>query len=378
MKTRAILHVDMDAFYASVEERDRPELKGKPVIVGGTGGRGVVAAANYVVRSFGVRSAMPISEALRRCPQAICIRPRMALYAKISEQVFEIFRAATPLVEGLSLDEAFLDVTASERLLGGPAAIAVEIRRRIRATTGLAASVGIAPNKLLAKIASDLAKPDGLFTIDRSNLHDVLDPLPVERLFGIGRKTLPRVHEAGIRSFADLRIAAEADLWQGLRQTWQDDAGPRERHRRSPRVRLARGAVDQCRRDLCERCSRPAPAARGVDPPRGPHCDAIARPSAARGHRRGQDPSQRLQDLYAPAQAWTRDHEHGGVRGCRLGTARGMAAPRSRARRYASWALASAICSRAARPTCSPRCRRSSPDWTPRSMISGAATAPAF
>ena len=216
MKTRAILHVDMDAFYASVEERDRPELKGKPVIVGGTSGRGVVAAANYVVRSFGVRSAMPMREALRRCPQAICIRPRMALYAKISEQVFEIFREATPLVEGLSLDEAFLDVTASERLLGGPAAIAVEIRRRIRATTGLAASVGIAPNKLLAKIASDLAKPDGLFTIDSANLHDVLDPLPVERLFGIGRKTLPRVHAAGIRSFADLRAAAEADLWQAF------------------------------------------------------------------------------------------------------------------------------------------------------------------
>jgi DNA polymerase IV len=216
VKSRAILHVDMDAFYASVEERDRPELKGKPVIVGGTSGRGVVAAANYVVRGYGVRSALPMREALRRCPQAICIRPRMALYAKISEQVFEIFREATPLVEGLSLDEAFLDVTASERLLGDPAAIAVEIRQRIRAATGLAASVGIAPNKLLAKIASDLAKPDGMFTIDASNLRTVLDPLPVERLFGIGQKTLPRVHAAGIRSFADLRAAGEADLWRAF------------------------------------------------------------------------------------------------------------------------------------------------------------------
>ena len=216
MKSRAILHVDMDAFYASVEERDRPELKGKPVIVGGTSGRGVVAAANYVVRGYGVRSAMPIREALRRCPQAICIRPRMALYSKISLQVFEIFHEATPLVEGLSLDEAFLDVTASVRLLGGPAAIAVEIRRRIRAATGLAASVGIASNKLLAKIASDLAKPDGVFSIESSNLHEVLDPLPVERLFGIGQKTLPRVHAAGIRSFADLRMATEADLWRAF------------------------------------------------------------------------------------------------------------------------------------------------------------------
>ncbi len=216
MKVRAILHVDMDAFYASVEERDRPELKGKPVIVGGIDGRGVVAAANYVVRGFGVRSAMPMREALRRCPQAVCIRPRMALYAKVSAEVFEIFRAATPIVEGLSLDEAFLDVTASERLLGGAAAIAVDIRRRIRADTGLAASVGIAPNKLLAKIASDLAKPDGLFTIDAANLRDVLDPLPVERLFGIGQKTLPRVHAAGLRCFRDLRLATEADLWRAF------------------------------------------------------------------------------------------------------------------------------------------------------------------
>lgn len=216
MKTRAILHVDMDAFYASVEERDHPELQGKPVIVGGIGGRGVVAAANYVVRGFGVRSAMPVREALRRCPQAICIAPRISHYAKISAEVFEIFREATPLVEGLSLDEAFLDVTASERLLGGGAAIAALIRRRIRAKTGLAASVGIAPNKLLAKIASDLAKPDGMFTIDASNLREVLDPLPVERLFGIGQKTLPRVHAAGIRNFADLRLAGEAALWRAF------------------------------------------------------------------------------------------------------------------------------------------------------------------
>src|SRR6202046_5480434 len=128
---RAILHVDMDAFYASVEERDRPELKGKPVIVGGTSGRGVVAAANYAVRRFGVRSAMPMREALRRCPQAICVQPRMARYKEVSERVFAVFHEFTPLVEGLSLDEAFLDVTASRRLLGDGEVIATEIRRRI-------------------------------------------------------------------------------------------------------------------------------------------------------------------------------------------------------------------------------------------------------
>jgi DNA polymerase-4 len=213
---RAILHVDMDAFYASVEERDRPELRGAPVIVGGTSGRGVVAAANYAVRAFGVRSAMPIREALRRCPHAICIRPRMSLYQAVSREVFGIFREFTPLVEGLSLDEAFLDVTASRRLLGEPAHIAALIRQRVRAATGLTASVGIAPNKLLAKIASDLNKPDGLFEIGAHNLHAVLDPLPIHKLLGVGARSLPRVEAAGIRCFGDLRTAGADRLWRAF------------------------------------------------------------------------------------------------------------------------------------------------------------------
>ena len=256
MKPRAILHVDMDAFYASVEERDHPELQGKPVIVGGIDGRGVVAAANYVVRGFGVRSAMPIGEALRRCPQAICVRPRMARYAQVSAEIFGIFHEATPLVEGLSLDEAFLDVSASERLLGGAASIAVEIRQRIRAKTGLAASVGVAPNKLLAKIASDLAKPDGLFSIGEDNLREVLDPLPVERLFGIGQKTLPRVHEAGIRSFADLRLAGEAQLWRAFGKfgkTMRDRAGGiDDRPVRADREEASVSAEETFQRDIRE------------------------------------------------------------------------------------------------------------------------------
>src|SRR5580693_8447616 len=213
---RAILHIDMDAFYASVEERDRPELKGKPLIVGGTGGRGVVAAASYAVRRFGVRSAMPMREALRRCPEAICVHPRMARYKEVSEQVFAIFHEFTPLVEGLSLDEAFLDVTSSQQLLGSAESIGGEIRRRIRNRTGLTASVGIAPNKLLAKIASDLNKPDGLFCIGPHNLHEVLDPLPIEKLFGVGPKSLPAVHAAGIRSFGDLRRAGDEVLWRAF------------------------------------------------------------------------------------------------------------------------------------------------------------------
>ena len=213
---RSILHVDMDAFYASVEERDRPELVGKPVIVGGTGGRGVVAAANYVVRRYGVRSAMPMGEALRRCPHAVCIRPRMARYQEVSQEVFAIFHDLTPLVEGLSLDEAFLDFTGSERLLGGAETVGTEIRRRIRSQTRLAASVGIASNKLLAKIASDLGKPDGMFKIAAADVHRILDPLPVERLFGIGAKTLPTVQAAGIHTFGELRHADEAALWRAF------------------------------------------------------------------------------------------------------------------------------------------------------------------
>ena len=211
---RAILHIDMDAFYASVEEQDRPELKGKPLIVGGTRGRGVVAAASYAVRRFGVRSAMPMREALRRCPEAICVQPRMARYKEISEQVFAIFHEFTPLVEGLSLDEAFLDVTSSQQLLGSAESIGGEIRRRIRNRTGLTASVGIAPNKLLAKIASDLNKPDGMCRIGADNVREILDGLPIEKLFGVGPKTLPAAHAAGIRSFGDLRLAGDEAVWR--------------------------------------------------------------------------------------------------------------------------------------------------------------------
>jgi DNA polymerase-4 len=225
---RAILHVDMDAFYASVEEQDRPALKGKPLIVGGTGGRGVVAAASYAVRRFGVHSAMPMREALRRCPEAIVVHPRMARYQEISEQVFAIFREFTPLVEGLSLDEAFLDVTAGRQLLGAPEAIGAEIRRRIARQTGLTASVGIAPNKLLAKIASDLNKPDGMCRIDAGNLREILDPLPIHKLFGVGRKTLPTVLAAGIRTFGDARVASDEVLWRAFGkhgQAMRDRAG---------------------------------------------------------------------------------------------------------------------------------------------------------
>ena len=174
--TRSILHVDMDAFYASVEQRDEPTLRGKPVVVGGSSNRGVVAAASYEARQFGIRSAMPMREARRRCPELLQVRPRMAHYRKVSREIFEVFRSVTPLVEGLSLDEAFLDVTGSIALFGSPVDIAAAVKNRIREATGLAASVGVAENKLVAKIASDLDKPDGLTVLYPADYEARLDP----------------------------------------------------------------------------------------------------------------------------------------------------------------------------------------------------------
>ncbi len=211
---RAILHVDMDAFFASVEQHDRPELAGKPVVVGHAGPRGVVAAASYEVRRFGVRSAMPMSTALRLCPAAICIPPRMTRYRDVSRQVFAVFHEITPLVQGLSLDEAFLDVTGSIELLGTPPAIARRIKDEIRSRTGLTASVGVATNKLVAKIASDLEKPDGLTVVPAERVREVLDPLSVRRLPGLGRKLGEKVEAAGLRTLGQLRGAPDALLWQ--------------------------------------------------------------------------------------------------------------------------------------------------------------------
>lgn len=208
---RNILHVDMDAFYASVEQRDDPTLKGKPVVVGGNT-RGVVAAASYEAREFGIRSAMPMRDALRRCPNLCRVPPRMSHYQSVSKEVFSIFREFTPMVEGLSLDEAFLDVTESLQLFGNEVVIAREIKTRVKERTGLTASVGVAPNKLVAKIASDLDKPDGLFVVTDKDMRDVLDPLPVRVIPGIGPETLSRLNRVRIATIADLRLAHDQHL----------------------------------------------------------------------------------------------------------------------------------------------------------------------
>ena len=202
----------MDAFYASVEQRDNPALRGKPLVVGGTNNRGVVAAASYEAREFGIRSAMPMREANRRCPDLLRVSPNMSHYQSVSKEVFAVFREFTPVVEGLSLDEAFLDVTASLTLFGNEVDIAHEVKRRIRAQTALNASVGVAPNKLVAKIASDLDKPDGLCVVTGENMRETLDPLPAGVIPGIGRETLARLKRVGIRTIRDLRLAPDRDL----------------------------------------------------------------------------------------------------------------------------------------------------------------------
>jgi len=209
---RSILHVDMDAFYAAVEQRDAPQLRGKPVIVGGLGSRGVVATASYEAREFGVRSAMPMAEARKRCPQGVYIAPRMSVYKEVSQQVFDILRKHTPLVQGLSLDEAFLDVTASQSMFGPAARIAFEIKQQIRLRTELTASVGVAPNKLVAKIASELRKPDGLVIVTPGDVTATLDTLPVNKLFGVGPKTVPKLNAIGIHTLGELRVASDAQL----------------------------------------------------------------------------------------------------------------------------------------------------------------------
>jgi len=212
MSTTSILHVDMDAFYASVEQRDRPELRGRPVIVGGVGNRGVVSAASYEARRYGVRSAMPTATARRLCPQGVFLPPRMTYYATAARQIREILLAVTPLVEPLSLDEAFLDVRGYEPLLGPAPAVARQIKERVRSETGLTASVGVAPNKFLAKLASDHGKPDGLVVVPADGVAGFLAPLPVGRLWGVGAKGEKRLHALGVRTIGQLAALPEKVL----------------------------------------------------------------------------------------------------------------------------------------------------------------------
>lgn len=213
---RTLLHVDLDAFYAAVEQRDDPALRGKPVLVGGSARRGVVAACSYEARRYGIHSAMPMAEALRRCPKAIVVRHRMDRYVDASRAFFGILGDFSPEVEGLSLDEAFLDVTGSERLLGDGAAIGRAIKQRVRAELSLVASVGVAPIKLAAKIASDIDKPDGLRVVPPDQLLAFLHPLPVTRLWGVGETTRGVLATMGLETIGDVARYPEEALVRRL------------------------------------------------------------------------------------------------------------------------------------------------------------------
>jgi len=218
---RQILHVDMDAFYAAIEERDRPELRGKAVLVGGTSARAVVCTASYEARKFGARSAMPMGAALRLCPHAIVVPPRMSAYAEVSEHVMGILRRYSPLVEPLSLDEAFVDVTASRALFGEATAVAARIRREIATELALTASAGVATSKFVAKVASDLEKPNALVEVPAGTEAAFLAPLPVERMWGVGPKAAAELRRAGFRSIGDL-ARAEPGRLDHLLGSWGD------------------------------------------------------------------------------------------------------------------------------------------------------------
>ncbi len=226
---RTLLHADMDAFYASIEQRDRPELRGQPVIVGGASSRGVVAAASYEARAYGIHSAMPSVEARRRCPRAIFVRGDMAKYRRESRRIFEIFRRYSPRVEGLSLDEAFLDLSGTEKLLGPVEDAAKRLRADVRTELQLAVSVGVAPVKMVAKIASDLAKPDGLLVVDAERVREFLDPLPVGRIWGVGPVARQSLTQWGIDTIGQLARAPDT-LLRELMGSWGPEA-----------ARLARG-----------------------------------------------------------------------------------------------------------------------------------------
>lgn len=230
---RTVIHFDMDAFFASVEQLDNPDLRGKPVLVGARSRRGVVTAASYEARPRGVRSAMSMVEALRRCPEAIVVVPRRARYSELSGRVFGVFRRYTPLVEGLSVDEAFLDVTGSQALFGDGPEIARRIKQDIRSEIGLTGSAGVAPNKFVAKIASDLDKPDGLTVVSAGEEAEFLAPLPLGRMWRVGPKARVRLRDAGLRTIGDL-AGADVRTLEQLLGSW----GPVARE-------LARGLDDR-------------------------------------------------------------------------------------------------------------------------------------
>ena len=256
----SVLHLDLDAFYASVEQRDKPSLRGRPVVVGGTGGRGVVATASYEARAYGIRSAMSTAEARSRCPRAAVLSPRFAAYRSASDAVMALLRRLSPLVEPLSLDEAYVDLAAGDGLdlsVDGVQAVGTDLRTAVLAATGLVASVGIGTSKLVAKIASDIDKPDGLHVVPPGTELDLLAPLPAARLWGVGPRTAARLRTAGVTTVADLRRLSETDV-VGLLGTavgtsvWQLAHGRDDRRVEPDRDTKSVSAEDTFERDVAD------------------------------------------------------------------------------------------------------------------------------
>ncbi|QRM51707.1 DNA polymerase IV (plasmid) [Rhizobium sp. BG6] len=253
-RPRKIIHIDMDAFYASVEQRDNPELRGQPVAVGGSEARGVVAAASYEARKFGVHSAMPSVTAKRKCPDLIFVKPRFDVYKAVSTQIREVFAEYTPMIEPLSLDEAYLDVTENLKGMEIATEIAMEIRAKIKATTGLNASGGISYNKFLAKMASDLNKPNGQAVITPKNGPAFVAQLPVKKFHGVGPATAQKMHRLGIETGADLREKSVEFLVQHFGKSgpyfYGIARGIDERQVKPDRVRKSVGAEDTFAQDI--------------------------------------------------------------------------------------------------------------------------------
>lgn len=251
---RKILHIDMDAFYASVEQRDNPDLKGKAVAVGGSSARGVVVAASYEARKFGVRSAMPSVTAVRLCPDLIFVPPRFDAYKVVSLQIREVFKEFTDLIEPLSLDEAYLDVTFNKKQMTSAVEVAKEIRRQIHGKTGLTASAGVSFNKFLAKIASDVNKPNGIFLVHPERAEVFIEKLPIEKFFGVGKVTAKKMHQMGILTGKDLKNVSEAVLYQNFgkhgRYYYQISRGIDDRPVNPSRIRKSIGVENTYEKDL--------------------------------------------------------------------------------------------------------------------------------
>lgn len=295
-----IAHVDMDAFYASIEQRDDPALRGRPVIVGGSGRRGVVAAASYEARRFGIHSAMPSFQAKRRCPDAIFVPPRIGHYAAVSAELMAILDRYSPTVEPLSLDEAFLDLTGTERLFGSPRGAAARIRDEIHGTLGLTASVGVGSSRLVAKIASDFDKPDGLTVVDPGEEREFLAPMPAGRIPGVGPKAQDALARVGIRTIDDIARCPPDALRRALGRygavVQRLARGEDPRRVRAGRQRQSLGSERTLADDIC---GRDAVRARLV-----PLADEVARGLRAKGVRAG---GVRVKVKYATFRTITRE-----------------------------------------------------------------------